>query len=303
MISKVQQRTNKTIMTDLNEGSKDELYPNISTSTEFIEGEQAKTLLISNFGNRFPNARRVAEYARAMSSGEWGLGDPLMFDKFGNLLNGQHRLMAVVRSGVPVEFIVVRGLEPDSKKYLDTGMSRTVAQILTMRGLGTNMDKRVATIRAMFYGSKLKSKNKTAEKNAERLWTDLSQAKSATWLEPFLVGHQDALDFSLRVSGPNITAPVRAVISRAYYIENHERLSTFMIGILTGMVANPETDNSVITLRNYLLKKPQKGGGGKDYQMLVYGKVETALRAFVKKESLSTLQSTATEYFPLADFD
>ena len=290
-------------MTDLKEESKVELYPNIVTSTEFIEGEQAKTLLISNFGNRSPNTRRVSEYARAMNSGEWGLGDPLMFDKFGNLLNGQHRLMAVARSGVPVEFIVVRGLEPESKKYLDTGMSRTVAQILTMRGLGTNMDRRVATIKAMFYGSKLKPKNKTAEKNAEKRWIDLAQAKSATWIEPFLVEHQDALDFSMRVSGPNITAPVRAVVARAYYTENHERLSDFMIGILTGMVSNPETDNSVITLRNYLLKKPQRGSAGKEYQMLVYGKVETALRAFAKKESLSTLQSTATEYYPLANFD
>lgn len=290
-------------MTDFKEESKIELYPNVVTSTESIGVEQAKTLLASNFKNRSPNTRRVGEYARAMQSGEWGLGDPLMFDKYGDLINGQHRLMAVSRSGCNVEFIIIRGLEPESKKYIDTGMSRTIAQILTMRGVGTNMDRRVATIKAMFYGSKLKPKNKTAEKNASNLWGDLSQAKSATWIEPFLVFHQDALDFSLRVSGPNITAPVRAVIARAYYTENHERLLAFMLGILSGMVSNPETDNSVITLRNYLLKKPQKGANGKDYQMLIYGKVETALRAFSKKESLSVLQASGTEYFPVPDFD
>jgi hypothetical protein len=290
-------------MTEFQQKDNDEQYPDVVTNTESIDVEAAKVLLSLNFENRSTNSRRVSAYARAMQSGEWGLGDPLMFDKFGNLLNGQHRLMAVARCGIPVDFIVIRGLEPDSKKYIDTGMSRTVAQILTMRGFGTNMDKRVATIRAMFFGSKLKPKNKTAEKNAKGLWSDLSQTKSATWIEPFVVDHQDSLDFSLRISGPNITSPLRAVIARAYYTENHERLLSFMRGVLTGMVENPGTDNSVITLRNFLLKKPQKGDSGKEYQMLVYGKTENALRAFIKNESLSTLQATSTEYFPVADFD
>jgi len=291
------------IMTDFPTEGNAVLYPEISTTIESIGVETSETLLGLNLQNRSINTRRVAEYARAMRDGEWGLGDPLMIDKHGKLLNGQHRLSAVIRYGKPVSFVVIKGLEPESKIYIDTGMSRTVAQVLAIRGLGLNIAKRISTVKAMFYGSKLKSKNKTAEKNAKKLWVDLSQPKSASWLEPFLVEHQDALDFSLRISGPNIIAPVRAVVARAYYSENHERLLTFMHGILTGMVEHPEEDNSVVALRNFLLKKPQKGAAGREYQMLVYGKTQSALRAFVKKGGLSTLQSSSVEYFPVPDFD
>ena len=48
-----------------------------------------------------------------MQNGEWKLnGKSICFDWNGRLLNGQHRLSAVVRSGVPLTTLVVRGLDP-----------------------------------------------------------------------------------------------------------------------------------------------------------------------------------------------
>ena len=49
-----------------------------------------------------------------MQDGKWRLnGKTICFDSTGRLLNGQHRLSAVVRSGVTLTTVVVRGLDPD----------------------------------------------------------------------------------------------------------------------------------------------------------------------------------------------
>lgn len=48
-----------------------------------------------------------------MQDGKWKLnGKTICFDRTGRLLNGQHRLSAVVRSGVSLTTVVVRGLDP-----------------------------------------------------------------------------------------------------------------------------------------------------------------------------------------------
>jgi hypothetical protein len=69
-----------------------------------ITPKQAAAWLSHNEGNRPLDESRVAEYERKMRSGEWreGGGAPVWVTADGRLVNGQHRLLAVVRLGRPV---------------------------------------------------------------------------------------------------------------------------------------------------------------------------------------------------------
>lgn len=64
---------------------------------------------------RSADEEQVETYARMMREGAWrgagetGGGDPLTVDDVVGLVNGRRRLMAVVRSGTPVRFVVLRG--------------------------------------------------------------------------------------------------------------------------------------------------------------------------------------------------
>ena len=60
--------------------------------------------------------------------------EAIKFDWNGRLIDGQHRLLAVVASGSHVRFLVVRGLAPDAQRYLDTGSKRSAADALRMAG-------------------------------------------------------------------------------------------------------------------------------------------------------------------------
>jgi hypothetical protein len=106
---------------------------------------EASELLASQRHNRKIRTAKVEEFAGAMARGEWRLSnDALTVDRNGHLLNGQHRLRAVVQSGSTQPFIVMRGVTESTQETMDQGSRRSVADALTLRG-----DKNVARLGAM----------------------------------------------------------------------------------------------------------------------------------------------------------
>ena len=93
----------------------------------------------------------VNKYAADMNAGRWRpIGDPLRFDKDGNLIDGQHRLHAVIVSGVSVRFPVIRGLDPADVHVVDTGKARTPGDMLRLSGFN-NTPLRAAALRVLLH--------------------------------------------------------------------------------------------------------------------------------------------------------
>jgi hypothetical protein len=91
----------------------------------------ATALLDGNATNRNIRQRRIDQYARDMQSGRWyPVGDPITISDAGVLLNGQHRLMAVVQSGATVEMPVLRGVVAEAQDVIDRGLGRDFGDVL-----------------------------------------------------------------------------------------------------------------------------------------------------------------------------
>ena len=106
--------------------------PAMKTSIfETITPELAEVYLSRNAeGQRKINPNRVADYAADMGKGLWvANGEAVIFDDAGRLIDGQHRLSAVIRAGVSVEMLVVRGVEGKSFQTIDQGFSRTLGTL------------------------------------------------------------------------------------------------------------------------------------------------------------------------------
>lgn len=79
-----------------------------------------------NFGNRSIRPHVIKKYAKSMSDGDWVLSpEPLALSTDGRLLNGQHRLSAVIASGVTCDFYVAHGFDDHVFSVLDRGATRT----------------------------------------------------------------------------------------------------------------------------------------------------------------------------------
>ena len=90
-----------------------------------IEGEE----------NRKPSIPAVYQYARDMSAGEWHHShSPIIIGKNNVLINGQHRLLAIVKSEKTVEmFIVFDDRYESPRDYLgDEGVKRSSSYTLRL---------------------------------------------------------------------------------------------------------------------------------------------------------------------------
>lgn len=103
---------------------------------EIITPEIAKKYLQRNSGNyRALSQSKVAVYAHDMESGRWETnGESIKFNKDGILVDGQHRLSAIVRSGCSIPMIVCYGID-NSVSVFDVGQGRTASQILKANGV------------------------------------------------------------------------------------------------------------------------------------------------------------------------
>lgn len=103
---------------------------------EIVTPAMATSWLEANTNNRPLSDGRVTNLANAIRRGEWMLnGDTIRFSESGVLLDGQHRLAAIRDAGISVETFVVRGLPEKTFTTIDTGSSRTAADMLSLSGV------------------------------------------------------------------------------------------------------------------------------------------------------------------------
>ena len=105
--------------------------PDMTMTIEEIGPKKAQEYLKLNIHNpRHGQMSRsvIRRYAELMKAALWELnGEAIQFDEEGFLKNGQHRLAAIILSGVTVKMAVIRGVGKDVMIY-DGGYIRTVGQ-------------------------------------------------------------------------------------------------------------------------------------------------------------------------------
>lgn len=87
------------------------------------------------------NRRLRLEYAKNLASQMiekgWrdNTGVPIIFDEDGVLIDGQHRLTAVVIANTPIKFSIVRNVSREVQDVIDTGLNRQASDVLTFSGV------------------------------------------------------------------------------------------------------------------------------------------------------------------------
>ncbi len=120
----------------MNNQAVSKVTPNVTAQFEIITPETAKRLLGHNHSNRPVNEANVSICAHEMNRDNWRqVGDTIKISENSDLQDAQHRLLAVIKSGKPQEFLVVRGLENDVFKYIDTGKPRSPSDVLGVQGI------------------------------------------------------------------------------------------------------------------------------------------------------------------------
>jgi hypothetical protein len=132
-----------------------------SPSVEIIDvtPEIAEQWLSRNPNNRNLRSQVINSYARDMLSGSWVLnGETVKISSEGQLLDGQHRLSAVVQAGATVPMIVVGNIPSEVMATVDAGAKRTYADALKLQGEENTSVLAAVTRRAVLWSGGYRTK-------------------------------------------------------------------------------------------------------------------------------------------------
>lgn len=100
-----------------------------------ITPAKAAEMLAANTSNRPLSKPTVRSFAEAMRRGEWMVTHQgIAFDTNGVLVDGQHRLAAIIDADMAIEMTVFTDVGEGTFDVLDTGKRRNAADVLAIEG-------------------------------------------------------------------------------------------------------------------------------------------------------------------------
>lgn len=107
---------------------------------ELITPSRAKQLLEANINNRRVKVEVVNRYAQDILTGRWkeDTGEVIKVSKSGIILDGQHRLYAIVKANTAIFLHIVYGVEESVSDVLDTGSIRNARDVFKLNGISND---------------------------------------------------------------------------------------------------------------------------------------------------------------------
>jgi hypothetical protein len=107
----------------------------VRSRAQTITPRKAQEYLKLNKVNRPLSKRIVHDFAEAMRRGEWQVTHQgIAFDTDGTLVDGQHRLAAIIEADTPIDITIFTDVPVGTFDVLDTGKKRNAADVLAIDG-------------------------------------------------------------------------------------------------------------------------------------------------------------------------
>lgn len=252
-----------------------------------VTPDLAEQWLGKNVGNRRVRKAILNRYSRDIAAGRWREnGSSVVRARNGNLLDGQHRLHAIVQTGEPAWLLVVQNVDDVAQPTIDDGAKRTTADRLTFRD-EVNSHTTAAVLRRVMMWEAGKAFNSGAY-----------QPTSQEQLE-FLDGHGDRL---------------RAAVNAAVYYKKRKLLPPSIIGLCWYVFSGLDADGAqeffdrlddganlaynhpITVLRNKLIDLTREPGRVPEDTLLHY--VVKTWNLYRAKKPAQVLRIGKTEQFP-----
>lgn len=227
---------------------------------ETVTPEKADEWLARNTDNRNMSKNVVARYARDMRTGDWlENGSAISFGEDGTLLNGQHRLAAVVQSNRSIIALVVRNLPSKSQDTMDDLKKRSLADTFGFHGFKNATSAAAITRRVLLWQNGIRTNNgsyqPTKAESLDIMRTDHTLAV--------------AIDAAAAMSKRNLVSP--SIVGLTWWLFwniDENECSEFWSSLHTG--ANLETDSPIYMVREQIISAKAKAERVPETAFLAY---------------------------------
>lgn len=273
----------------------------VRASIKLINAELAKTLLERSKGvvkNRRISQTKVSQYRDMMLNGQWKLnGETLILNKEGYVIDGQHRLKAVIEAAVvqpdiQIPLLVTEGVEDSAMATIDQGLSRTIGHAADLSGRDAKSNHLAITKALYFSVSDAKPGAGIRTLNTADILETYDKYRDAIRFaaQSFSAGHS-----SVRY------ASYKATIARAYILGYDQTMLERFMQIADRGIYDSETELAAVHFRNYVVARRHYHNLGTSQDF--YRRALWAIDRFLKQKPVKALGSASEQLFYVEDFD
>jgi hypothetical protein len=196
--------------------------------------------------NRHLTYHHLKSLIRDMKAGRWVFnGDPLRFNGK-NLIDGQHRLNALILSNQTLDFVVIRDLPKGAFDTIDIGKKRTTADYLGMQGL--HYPQKLSSAARWYLAYKRYQNFNTHEPitNNEKLEIVKEIPQLATYVHGYSVGGRAPI---------NMSPAMLAACHQLFWEKAKGPADEFMDGITAGLELT--SGDPRYTARQWIIRRPK----------------------------------------------
>lgn len=258
---------------------------------ELITPAIAEKYLQANVLNRNIKKPIVELYAREMSNGRWkeDTAETIKISKTGIILDGQHRLLAVIKSNTNIWFYVATNLDDNVFDVLDTGSKRNSTDAFKISGVPNNCAVPSMISMFNFLRTGKKCGIQVNDKSTNNML--LSQYYEDVQFWNYVANRSIAWYSSFAKILP--TSLIGGIFARILKL-NEQKAKTFMEQLCTGYGIN---NNTIVLLRNRLMQ--DKVSLRRMNQTTKIALIIKTWNAFLDERSIKTLKfNPDVEEFP-----
>jgi hypothetical protein len=253
---------------------------------ETITPVKAAQILELSERNRPLQSNWVRRLSASMKSGEWALnGESIKFSTEKKLIDGQHRLAAIVASGVTISIVVLYDVAPEAFDTLDQIKRRSASDVFAMTG-EKNVNALAAVLRTIL------SIERIMRGGAYNEFYSTPQIEKALDVHPLA---RDIVNFSARHSyGKVFTSPLLGVLTLAAEKHGEEMAQTFLLKLIKGdslAIGSP-----ILALRERLQEMNRPGT--RLTAMVVAVLATKAWNAYITKREMKLVRYSRDEAYP-----
>ncbi len=210
-----------------------------------------------NHRNRSLNETHLASLVRDIKHGHWIASTVTMvsFAQNGQLIDGQHRLAAIVKAKTPLPLSLKFGLDDAAQRVIDTGRKRTYSDYIAMtEGLDAKYKTERASVTRLLYGF-------LHDQERPHVYTNNNKPTQSDLYEVSSEFGEDIAEAVAAVFSPG-AIPKVVVGSYAAFVYLLAKKSTYgehakEFFDLLGTGANLDSDDPIMVVRNRLLTREE----------------------------------------------
>jgi hypothetical protein len=288
--------------------SRNKYFKNVEIEIRTVNAKLAGCMLQQNFRNNRKLSRpKVKLYANEMLAGEWSADSNMIcFDTEGCLINGQHRLHAVLLSDTVQTFVIARNMPTESARVFDQGRARNQVDRINISGFKMNQKHNTIVRNAM---TKMESKRIGAKFYREK-HTDVE-------IQQVYEDHKDFVDYMVDNSKRWKNSIVNSIALKIYVeLKNqenigngffddgqvaHDRATHFLQIVYDDKKRSFQEDNKIDSaarlLRRKIQNNPRSTAQGNWNDFAEYTYTLKAGHAFAFRKNLQVLNRAAQDPF------